>query len=285
MTYATLAYDGREYHVSIEFVTPEAAQRWLDTANLHNRDTWPSTIERYARAMRMGDWPLTGVGLIFDESGLLLDGQHRLFACVRAGVGFVTVVWRGIAAGARDRVDTGKSRSAPDVMKLNHRDLTKREAGVASAAAKFAMFLPALGFFQERVVSPSPAEVDVFVVNHPEFGVAARKARALAAPIPILTDSLVAMCLVKFAMAADPDTAEEFFAGLGTMDFSYPADPRKALLQRLRAAKDKRERLSPHEVFSATFRTWNAWRGGQGATILRLNHNGNPLPIPQKLAP
>ena len=75
-------------------VTPEMAREWL----LANTDvpfnSQPGKVDQYARDMASGHWPLMGEGIRFDEADQLVDGRHRLRACVQSGVPFLTYVTR-----------------------------------------------------------------------------------------------------------------------------------------------------------------------------------------------
>ena len=66
-------------------VTPELACRWLE-ANTQNRVVNPAHVDRLVRDMKAGRWYLTHQGIAFDTHGLLVDGQHRLWAILEADV-------------------------------------------------------------------------------------------------------------------------------------------------------------------------------------------------------
>lgn len=79
------------YHKTelVEF-TPEKAKEWLDNFNYHNqRPISPSTVRYYAEEMKNGLWMQNSSIQIHDiRNGInvLADGQHRLYAIVKAGV-------------------------------------------------------------------------------------------------------------------------------------------------------------------------------------------------------
>jgi hypothetical protein len=74
-------------------ITPKAAATILgigtDTPGLnsHNRGRKPGKIKEYAEDMTKGTWHLTGDTIKFTKSGLLGDGQNRLYACVQGAQG------------------------------------------------------------------------------------------------------------------------------------------------------------------------------------------------------
>lgn len=100
--------------VSIETITPEAAERMLVT-NINNRDPKREPLEK---AIINGEWVLNGATIVFDVDGVLIDGQNRLIACIRAGKPIDSIVVRGIPRSAQITMDTGVKRALADYLKL-----------------------------------------------------------------------------------------------------------------------------------------------------------------------
>lgn len=111
---------GKAHQITTEIVTisPEMAAEWL-IKNVKNRKLSSSTVDKYAKDMRAGLWKLTGDAIRFDKTTKLLDGQHRLRACVRAQAPFQSFVMYGLEPESQDAMDMGKSRSASDVLGLS----------------------------------------------------------------------------------------------------------------------------------------------------------------------
>lgn len=57
---------------------------------------------------------MNGETIVFGTSGSLLQGQHRLTACVRANVGFKTIIVRNVPDRVMYSIDRGKARSFAD---------------------------------------------------------------------------------------------------------------------------------------------------------------------------
>ncbi len=66
-------------------ITPSMAEVWLMERNPHNRRVVEAHAERMAGEMKAGRWRLTHQGIAFDTNGVLIDGQHRLWAIVLSG--------------------------------------------------------------------------------------------------------------------------------------------------------------------------------------------------------
>lgn len=95
-------------------ITPALAGKIIAELNSKNRKKKPKKIKQWADAMTDRKWLLTGVPIIFARSGSLLDGQNRLYACVRSGVPFVTHVVFGITDAAFAVIDTNSVRTNKD---------------------------------------------------------------------------------------------------------------------------------------------------------------------------
>lgn len=97
-------------------ITPEIARSFLTHANPNNRPI-RSAVHSYANDMRTGNWRLNGEPICFDQTGMLVNGHHRLTACVEAGVPFQSLVCRGVQE--TDTYDRGLNRSITDILKMS----------------------------------------------------------------------------------------------------------------------------------------------------------------------
>lgn len=64
-----------------------------NTSNIRNVN-W-RVVHKYARAMQMGLWQFNGEPIVFDEDGVLKNGQHRLLAVLESGVAIKALVIKG----------------------------------------------------------------------------------------------------------------------------------------------------------------------------------------------
>lgn len=97
-------------------IGPALAEHILNTRNTSNRPVKPQKVKEYANSLLTGKWGLTGDTLKFGDNGVLVDGQNRLAAVVRAnGPALRTHVVFGVAADLFARMDIGKNRTPADV--------------------------------------------------------------------------------------------------------------------------------------------------------------------------
>lgn len=108
-------------------ITPEVAREML-RGNQRNRPLRKNYVRLLAEEMKAGKWTFNGVPIILNGK-LLIDGQHRLEACVYSNSPFKTLVVSGVDADAFVTIDMGKKRTAADTLS------TKGEKNAATLAA------------------------------------------------------------------------------------------------------------------------------------------------------
>jgi hypothetical protein len=100
---------------SIVHITPAVAESYL-THNTKNRTLNKRHVSHLRDILEAGDMVMNGEAIIFSVDGTLLNGQHRLTACVESGVGFDALVINGIDMDAFKTIDGGRKRSTGDVL-------------------------------------------------------------------------------------------------------------------------------------------------------------------------
>lgn len=105
--------------VSIETVTPELAQTWLDNCNEGNRLLKKNNIAYLSKNISAGCFYVTTGGCGFDVHGKLVDGQHRLHAIVRANKPVKMAVFRGLSPDAYKHIDTGIAKTPAERLRIS----------------------------------------------------------------------------------------------------------------------------------------------------------------------
>ena len=104
-----------------KLITPKMAQAFLDKtvdSGIVNRKISQKSVNQYAEAMKNGNWKLNGESIAFDENGFLLNGQHRLMACIQANTPFLTDIATNVPRDTFDTFDCGRTRSAGQVLQI-----------------------------------------------------------------------------------------------------------------------------------------------------------------------
>jgi hypothetical protein len=105
-------------------VNPEYATKVLDAyekfCDEHpdermNRPVHQSQVNKYAADMKAGRWGRHHQGIAFDKNGVLMDGQHRLWAVIESASTVMMPVTYGLDREAQLTIDSGLVRSTTDV--------------------------------------------------------------------------------------------------------------------------------------------------------------------------
>lgn len=106
-------------------IEPSEAQAILDSRR-KNRPVKTNIVKRYAKAMLEGKWkPNTTIHFLGDQ---LEDGQHRMLACVMAGVPFEGFVHKHNDTDMFATHDAGSKRSCADVLAIEDKAYTAQLA-------------------------------------------------------------------------------------------------------------------------------------------------------------
>jgi hypothetical protein len=116
-------------------ITPALAEYIIKYRNGANRKPNTAKIDEYIHAMETKRWPVTGSTIVFSKGGCLLDGQHRLLACIRAQVPLTTFVVFNILDSAFAMIDIGRKRSNVDAFQIAR----VPNPSTAAAAARWVM--------------------------------------------------------------------------------------------------------------------------------------------------
>lgn len=101
-------------------ITPALAREWLGL-NTRNRAVYKSHLRSLEAMFGRGEFKTTHQGIAFDESGKLLDGQHRLLAIAQQPDGFACemFVFHNVPRDTFDVIDFGgKRRTMQDVLAM-----------------------------------------------------------------------------------------------------------------------------------------------------------------------
>ncbi|HUT56719.1 MAG TPA: hypothetical protein VNA25_02465 [Phycisphaerae bacterium] len=90
----------------------------LEGVNRINRKLRQWKVDTIARDLCAGRWRYNGAAIRFDTQGRLLDGQHRLWACVEANRPITTAVAFNLARQAGINIDTAMPRNGADGLNM-----------------------------------------------------------------------------------------------------------------------------------------------------------------------
>ena len=102
-------------------ITPEYAQRLLDSMPDYQRRPSKLAVTGYACDMLDGNWnPNTGEPIKINRQRQMVDGQHRCLAVIESGVPIKATLAIGVDDEAYKVIDSGRKRSIADALGISH---------------------------------------------------------------------------------------------------------------------------------------------------------------------
>ena len=245
---------------SIVLIDPELATELLEGSKaFRNRKVNKRAVAAYAAAMTAGRWRLNGETIITDTSGMVINGQHRLLACIDAETSFPTVMVTGIERDDYVTLDDGKKRSASDALYMENFQYTTHTAAAIRALIQW----DAGTFLTNYAVSNQ--EVLVSARLNPAMEESCRRAMQALHLFP--KPSFIAFCDFLCSRAL-PEDAESFFVTLITGNNIENGSPistlREKLIRiRIQSQGARSQKTGREELVWLVLRTFKAWLLGE----------------------
>jgi hypothetical protein len=254
-------------------VTPESAAKLLER-NTGNRRLRQHRVDAYAADMASGQWLVTGAPVVIDRNGNLIDGQHRLAACVQAGVPFKTLVFNSPDEGAFVVIDSGLARTAGDALGIDGIGQGNDIAAAARLVLSYENGSIALGTNKRALTAGRQdirAEAHTALTEYQSaLAFAHRAVKALGGPKSAATAFDV---LVRRAHSQS-DAIDAFEDGLTTGIGLEAGDARLALRTWLMKGQTKASRRNAVHL-SVYIRAWNAYANGRSMRNVRPWNGGS----------
>lgn len=242
-------------------ITPQMAQEWADL-NTHNRPVRYGRVARFARDMAAGKWVVNGQAISIADDGRIIDGQHRLYACIQAGVAFESLVVRGLPFSVQDTVDTGAARTMADQFALRG----EVSANLLAAITRWSFIWLRGGRGGKGSGpagnDPTHAEMIALLEAEPRLRDAAAWAERARKQFRSVNGSVYGMAWLLFH-GSDHLTAEVFLEKVLTGENCATGDPALAFRNRIWRAREQGERLNQFEQLGYFIMAWNAFKDGR----------------------
>ncbi|GAB3119844.1 hypothetical protein GCM10027160_34700 [Streptomyces calidiresistens] len=259
-------------HMEVLRVGPELAAEWL-TRNTNNRPLSKSAVQQLAARIRRGEWQLTHQGIAFDEDGVLIDGQHRLAAIVKADTTVPLTVTRGVPRTSFTVMDTGRKRTGRDALALAGE---ANATHLAAALRGLHLYLHAPNSAWSGGVSVTSHDQLLTVLEqHPGIREALPRGIALNRACRITVTAATIGWYVTTGARPDIDQAP-WKEGIVTGARLEPGDPRLTLrntMLALASGRSHRRRDDSREHLLYYLKAWNAWVEGRSIKLLRRSPN------------
>lgn len=276
---ATAIPIGAGVAVGLVSVTPEMARALLETQG-RNRPLNRRTVNFYSRQMAAGKWLVNGETIKLDTAGRLVDGQHRLRAVDEAGVAVALEVRRDLPVEAFETLDTGRKRTAGDLLAICG---AKRYNTVAGALRYvFHHGAGTLGAMTSHCRGAANADILRLYEEHPSVIDAVDYVMACRCHKLMRVSMAAGMCYLFRRL--DRGAADEFFQRVGTGAGLTHGDPEMLLRDRLIDNKTSIRKDPPRVALALVIKAWNARRNGTALSILKFTPSGphgEPFPLPE----
>ena len=235
-------------------ITPAQAELYLKL-NRQNRKFSERNVERLMRAMDNSQWKFNGetIKIGIDENGqeILLDGQHRLTACVRAGKPFVSYIISGLDPDVFDTIDSGKRRSLADVYSTMGCQNTSILASSILMVDQYTVGKLGLSNNNEYPNDIASTLLDLY----PEIVTSASLVDRIKKTLPF---SGAALCAAHYIFSLIDVTEADDFAvkmskGIGLGDNC----PIRHFREQMIKDRSKRNLWNRHEILGSLIKVWN----------------------------
>lgn len=261
-----------ELHMYVQLISPDMANAFLKQ-NTRNRPLDLRRASRLAEAIQRGEWVLNGDTIRISESGVILDGQHRLKAISQAGVAVKTLVVSGLPDSVFETIDVGgAARTTGHVMAI------RGEKHYNSLAALTRMY-----FIWRKSGDPTNGNPDntpttaqqIELAEDRRFAETVSETEKLPWCRKHLTPTMSAFCLHAFK-EHNEELAREFFILLNSGAGLSMDSPVLLLRDRLTDSKsDKQQALSRRYALALVFKAFKLFRDGARVKNLRVRMDGN----------
>lgn len=247
-------------------ITPQIAEAML-AYNTGNRATNAVRIRQYSDDMSSGAWLYSGQPIIFADNGQLNDGQHRLHACIAAGVPFESDVKFGVPRKAFVVTDTGKKRTPADVLGISGE---QHATTLAAALRMLASYNE--GHYHFAAVFTAQALEEVLAA-HPGMRDSAAVGRAVYREFRLIPASTLAFCHYVLS-GIHAQQCSDFFEVLSS-GAARKTDPVVVLRNQFINFNAKKRRGDKAETSALIFKAWNARRKNVNAKLFRWSPDQN----------
>lgn len=256
-------------------ITPDQAAAWLEN-NTHNRPLRQCRVAKYARAMERGLWRYNYQPIIVSRDGLILDGQHRLWACVESNAVFESDVVFGADSAIMDSIDMNATRSSGDQAHLGG----VKNANVAASAALLILMFEDGNIDSVRNTKLYPTNQEVISrASDPAIQASIR----VAMPSKHICRRLGASTFCHYVFhRQNAELADRFFAELASGAMLAEDNPVFQLRKRLEENNRSRSKLPQDVIIALFFKAWQKYRANKRMKVLSWRSTGpSPEPFPE----
>lgn len=256
----------------VETITPVLAEEYL-RRNTKNRQLRSNIVSYYASQMKNGQWMLNGEGIIFNDEGILVDGQHRLAAVMESGVNVEMLVVRNADKDSFTTIDSGVSRKIRDTFYVKGIPNANVVSSIIGRYKKLCSIKSIMGKVDGVKNHSKPSRQDLlreYLSDEEFWQEICRRAQTCYAAMRLMSQTeigSISAYLIKERKHSS-EKVFDFFEDLLKSDI--PKSPMLALFRK-RLVQDKlsNERIAPIYKQQLFTQVWNAYAQGRELKIVK----------------
>jgi hypothetical protein len=250
-----------ELTYGVQEITPAIAEMWL-ARNMHNRNLRERYVDILAGAIRDGAWQVNGDAIKFDKDNVLLDGQHRLAAVVKADKPIRAFVVWNLDRSAQATLDQHLRRSLADILSLEGVDRARELASAANWLWKYSN-----GKMVDRRYNLRADQIKQMIESHPGLMESVKVGKELSKTGLRVPPSL-ASALHYVMDEVDTLMAQLFWDQLITGLELKEADSVYVLRRALEKNAMANRRVQGYVLAAWVIKAWNATRQGKKIKLI-----------------
>jgi hypothetical protein len=252
----------------IEKISPIVAQKMLEK-NTRNRPLSVGRYEKYAKAIKNGEWLMNGDAIRFSKTGVLLDGQHRLNAIIKSGATVESLVIYDLDDEVFKTIDQGAKRTSGDIFSMLG---VKNGNAIGAVIYLLHKYINYGDPFAGTEKNPSNEQMLLIFNDNPDIEKYVtictnnKKLKALLAP------SRMAFSYYIFALH-DSDKADDFFSYLAEPSSEINAP--SILRERMISERMSKSKVNDQYMTMLMFKAFKLFIKGIVPKTLRVSEVGN----------
>ena len=253
-------------------LTPKMATELLEHNTLNRPLTQPH-VDRIARQIENGKWQFNGDTIKISDDGMVLDGQHRLWAVILADKAVETILVTGIAREAFATIDTiRRARSGADILSLNG---VTRYRGATSGGLTWLIHWQRLHERLPEYRNPKHkvehSDIEAAFERHPEFVHAVERVW----PCRGIVKPSILSFLYYVLYSRNEELTEVFINTLESPAGVSVNDPFFKFRARMLELIEKEKKRDPIMTMALAIKAWNARKAGKRITNLVWRNQGS----------
>ncbi len=254
--------DTKQILCGVRTITPKEARIILDGSTSKNRRIGRRHVKKLVHAIKKGQWRLNGETLVFDKNMNVIDGQHRLSACIYAKKSIITLVVVNIPLEVWLTHGEGKRRNHADALGAEGHQYTSTLAAT-------------LKLYVQYIKDPEWPRNSSIINNQDIMEMAdtypdIERSIRIGTKCHIVLPKAQAACMHYIFAQGDMESADEFFEFLahGGADIDNPVHVLREKLLRNRTDGKKSTRWDDKTSRAIVIKAWNAYQSGKKVKVL-----------------